>query len=568
MIKHIIKSISSCALMLAATLSLSVASCEKDDDMVNDVPSKTELTVQTEETTFKFPFTGELTKTLTFNTNQCWRIVVEQDALEWVKFSKISGKPGDNIEVSIEVEALDDNAPDARATDFKLIAGDQELTFNILQAQKDAIVILHPEKYQQITYNEQDLDINFVTNVDDYTLEIAYEEGGQENWLSILQTKASHEDVIHLHLAENVVKTERKATLNIKSTLSNIVIPVEIIQEGKPDPMVQITNKEEFTEKLDKNGGEYTVTYRVVEVSDLQIVSTLNPEGDWAKIDTKEAGVIKVTLEPNTGRQARTVTLNLSSKSKPELNDELVITQDLDRSITVGSENSIQQTIDEMGLQTTDFVEIEVKGELSADDWKLLKTMATSQNLKHIDLSGVSNTTIPNSAFMNCSKLESIILPKGGFLKEIPMELCRNVTGLKTISIPEGVTIINRHAFAGCSGIESIYLPSTLTFMYGYCFEKLNALTEIHLKTKPLQHLDVPRGVDTPTAKATVFNDGNNRPKTCTLYVPSQYVELYQKQVLTVEDLGLTEWPEYDSWKATSGSFVWTNSSTNVIAED
>lgn len=223
--------------------------------------------------------------------------------------------------------------------------------------------------------------------------------------------------------------------------------------------MIQITNKSEFTEILNKAGGEYIITYRTVEIPDLEIVPILNPTGDWAKVDTKEEGKIKVSVQANTGRSARTITLKLSSKSQPELADEITLTQDLDRSITLDANHSLQKMIADMGLTTADFEEIEIKGELSKDDWALLKKMATSENLKHIDLKGVSNSTMPNSTFMNCSKLETLILPQNGFLKEIPMEMCRNVAKLKTIAIPEGVQIINRHAFAACSGLESVYFP-------------------------------------------------------------------------------------------------------------
>lgn len=564
--KYIAKYVS--AGLLAIAMALPLTSCSDDDDMTNDVPGTSELIVMNDVSTFNFRYNDETSQTLAFSTNQCWGIAVEDESLSWIRFSKISGKEGDNQSVTIEVDPLTPESPDARTTSFKLIAGDKEETFNVLQSQMDAIVIPHPEQYQNLVYNEQTIDVDVVTNVDDYTVDIAYAQEGPEGWLSVIQSKATHEEKIHLHVAANLARTGREATLTIKSNSSDASTSVKIAQEGKPDPMIQITNKSEFTEILNKAGGEYIITYRTVEIPDLEIVPILNPTGDWAKVDTKEEGKIKVSVQANTGRSARTITLKLSSKSQPELADEITLTQDLDRSITLDANHSLQKMIADMGLTTADFEEIEIKGELSKDDWALLKKMATSENLKHIDLKGVSNSTMPNSTFMNCSKLETLILPQNGFLKEIPMEMCRNVAKLKTIAIPEGVQIINRHAFAACSGLESVYFPSTMTFLYGYSFEKTTALKDIHLKTKPLQHLNVPRGADTPTAKATVFNDGNNRPKTCTLYVPEAYVELYKKQVLTLDDLGLSAWPEYDSWKADSSCYIWANSSSTIIAED
>lgn len=566
MYKNLTRTIS-CAL-LAISLTMPFASCSDDNSMINDVPGTSQLTVLNDVSTLNFPSDGKTSQTLTFTTNQCWRIVVEDESLSWIKFSKISGKEGENVSVTIEVEPLTDESPDARTTSFKLVAGDKEELFNVLQAQMDAIVIPHAEKYRDLVYNEQIVEVDVVTNVDNYSVDIAYKAGSPEGWLSIIQSKATREDKILLHVDENVARTGREATLTVKSNNSDVAISVEISQEGKPDPMIQITNKSEFAEILAKAGGEYTVTYRTVEIPDLQITSTLSPEGDWADVDTGEYGIIKVAIKPNSDRSTRTVTLKLSSQSLPELTDQIVLTQDLDRSITLDQDHSLQQMISDMGLTTADFEDIEVKGELSDGDWALLKKMATSENLKHIDLTNVSNSTMPNSTFMNCSNLESLVLPQNGFLKEIPMEMCRNVEKLKTISIPEGVQIVNRHAFAACSGLESVYLPSTLTTLFGYSFEKTTALKDIHLKTKPLQHLSVPRGADSYTVKATVFNDGNNRPKTCTLYVPEAYVELYKKQVLTLDDLGIAEWPEYDSWMADSSCFIWTNTSSTVIAED
>lgn len=560
------KLISSGLLAMSAALFLPLASCSDDDDMTNDVPGTSTLEVSNSNETFNFRYNDENTQTLSFSTNQCWRIAVDDESLAWVRFSKISGNAGDN-QVSIIVEPLTDDAPDARATSFRLIAGDKEQSFKILQSQKDAIVILDPENYTNLVYNEQNLKVDFVTNVDEYTVEITYDTPDVGNWISVVESRASHQDAVNLHIAANLVKTSRKATLSIKST--DVIVTAEISQEGKPDPMVQITNKNDFSGTLDKNGGEYTVTYRTVEIPDLQIATVLNPEGNWASVNTSEEGKIKVTIQPNTGRAARTVTITLSSKANPALIDNVVLTQDLDRSISVDANHSLQSEITGMGLTTADFTEIEIRGELSTADWNLLKKMATSENLKSIDLTNVTNTSLPKSAFMNCSKLQQLILPQNGQIKEIPMELCRNVAGLKTVSIPEGVQTIDRHAFAACAGIETLYLPSTLTFMYGYCFEKLTALKEIHVKSKPVQIFDVPRGTDSKNVKAMVFNDTDKgRPKTCTLYVPAAYEELYKKSALTLDDLGLTEWPEFDSWKATSGSFRWTNADTNVIVEE
>ena len=292
--KYIAKYVS--AGLLAIAMALPLTSCSDDDDMTNDVPGTSELIVMNDVSTFNFRYNDETSQTLAFSTNQCWRIAVEDESLSWIRFSKISGKEGDNQSVTIEVDPLTPESPDARTTSFKLIAGDKEETFNVLQSQMDAIVIPHPEQYQNLVYNEQTIDVDVVTNVDDYTVDIAYAQEGPEGWLSVIQSKATHEEKIHLHVAANLARTGREATLTIKSNSSDASTSVKIAQEGKPDPMIQITNKSEFTEILNKAGGEYIITYRTVEIPDLEIVPILNPTGDWAKVDTKEEGKIKVPV--------------------------------------------------------------------------------------------------------------------------------------------------------------------------------------------------------------------------------------------------------------------------------
>ena len=258
--KYIAKYVS--AGLLAIAMALPLTSCSDDDDMTNDVPGTSELIVMNDVSTFNFRYNDETSQTLAFSTNQCWRIAVEDESLSWIRFSKISGKEGDNQSVTIEVDPLTPESPDARTTSFKLIAGDKEETFNVLQSQMDAIVIPHPEQYQNLVYNEQTIDVDVVTNVDDYTVDIAYAQEGPEGWLSVIQSKATHEEKIHLHVAANLARTGREATLTIKSNSSDASTSVKIAQEGKPDPMIQITNKSEFTEILNKAGGEYIIMNR------------------------------------------------------------------------------------------------------------------------------------------------------------------------------------------------------------------------------------------------------------------------------------------------------------------
>lgn len=96
-----------------------------------------------------------------------------------------------------------------------------------------------------------------------------------------------------------------------------------------------------------------------------------------------------------------------------------------------------------------------------------------------------SITTLGEGTFAACDSLESVTLPKG--IKEIPKRFMHN-TGIKELTIPEGVEVIRESAFAYssylkkvvisegvttieynafdcCSELENMYLPSTIDFM-------------------------------------------------------------------------------------------------------
>lgn len=241
-----------------------------------------------------------------------------------------------------------------------------------------------------------------------------------------------------------------------------------------------------------------------------------------------------------------------------------------DSGLVIGNGKTLSQVMTDNGMDEATVETLVLKGELSGNDWKLLKTMATGKNLKNIDLSAVTNTTLPNQAFKDCAKLETLVFPQHGNLKEIPAEICRNCKALKEIRIPEGVDAVINHAFAVCSSLTKIYLPSTITYLYGYCFEQC-PIAEIHLKSKPVQVYRVwraPSQVGDPRAYSIIFS--GSLPRTAKLYVPFEYIDLYQKPLPEdcvskhlQKELAKNEWSE----TCQRGLFSWANAQTVIEAE-
>ena len=86
-------------------------------------------------------------------------------------------------------------------------------------------------------------------------------------------------------------------------------------------------------------------------------------------------------------------------------------------------------------------------------------------------------TAIGDGAFMNCSGLQSIILPDT--LESIGFQSFRSCDGLSTVVIPSGVENIGTSAFGECSGLSSVILPETLKTIGVYAFIGCSGLTEI-----------------------------------------------------------------------------------------
>ena len=89
-------------------------------------------------------------------------------------------------------------------------------------------------------------------------------------------------------------------------------------------------------------------------------------------------------------------------------------------------------------------------------------------------------TTIGNYVFFNCSGLKSITIPAGvSVIGEYAFSGC---TGLTSITIPEGVNTIRNSAFYGCSGLTSITIPAGVTSIGNSAFYGCSRLTSITIK--------------------------------------------------------------------------------------
>lgn len=92
-----------------------------------------------------------------------------------------------------------------------------------------------------------------------------------------------------------------------------------------------------------------------------------------------------------------------------------------------------------------------------------------------------SITKIDNNVFYGYKFVEKITFEEGSLLTEIAEQVFEECRALKTIAIPEGVTVIGEEAFRNCIALEYITLPQTITKIGTKVFYGCATLSEIIL---------------------------------------------------------------------------------------
>lgn len=88
-------------------------------------------------------------------------------------------------------------------------------------------------------------------------------------------------------------------------------------------------------------------------------------------------------------------------------------------------------------------------------------------------------TSIGDSAFYNCTALESVTIPNSvTYIGAFAFARC---SALSSVSLPYGITDINYSTFAYCTSLTSIKIPDSVTSVGVYAFQRCPALTTVHL---------------------------------------------------------------------------------------
>ena len=126
---------------------------------------------------------------------------------------------------------------------------------------------------------------------------------------------------------------------------------------------------------------------------------------------------------------------------------------------------------------------------------------------------GKNVASIGLNAFSRCYSLTSITIPNG--VKIIDNSAFSDCYSLTSITIPNGVTRISSNTFSYCLSLTSITIPNSVTSIESKSFYNCSCIVRYHL-----------RGTTPPTLSATdAFTGIFSR---CIIYVPKGCLEAYQ----------------------------------------
>lgn len=173
---------------------------------------------------------------------------------------------------------------------------------------------------------------------------------------------------------------------------------------------------------------------------------------------------------------------------------------DTELSVHVETPGGLAAAVIVAGSTPAKVTRLKVTGTLNDDDFGILKTYMTK--LYSLDLSGITNTTLPDKAFQDKATLIDIKLPDN--LTAIPdyaFDACKftsidipnsvvsignsafyECTSLKEVSLSENLTSIGSKAFYGCSALGSITIPGSVVSIKDQGFSGCDVLKQVNIE--------------------------------------------------------------------------------------
>lgn len=109
------------------------------------------------------------------------------------------------------------------------------------------------------------------------------------------------------------------------------------------------------------------------------------------------------------------------------------------------------------------------------------KSAFAASGVESVSMSDAVNA-VGEGVFSNCSKLKSVVLPKG--LKELKKSLFSGCSALESISIPDSVKTLGEGVFSGCAALKAVKIPGEVTVIPKNAFSGCAALESVSIPAR------------------------------------------------------------------------------------
>ena len=388
--------------------------------------------------------TNGVTPQLKIEEDGYWYISYDNGS-NWTKLGKATGADGTSGDAF-----------------FKNVTEDDDYVY--LEMQAGNIISVPKHKKLSITFNETE-DIRVLAN---QTYPIQYTITGATDKTVL---KALAQDGFRA-----VVKSLGNASGVIEVTTPGTILSSEVlvfVSDGEERTIMRSINFVEGV--INITDRSYTVPYTGGTVS-VQLSTNI----DYT-IEIPEADKTWISIAPTSRAIMRdeTITFNVQQNNNTQLRysiiklvDKLGVTSETiqitqrggsSQDIYVATAGTLEQQINSEDAKILE--ELKITGHLNTFDYEFLKTMP---NLKTVDLSELSDTSIPSSAFNN-SLVSTVLLPLN--LKTISDRAFYN-SSITSIYIPQTVESIGQYAFANILKLTgNIVIPSKTATIGERAFE-------------------------------------------------------------------------------------------------
>lgn len=429
---------------------------------------------------------GEYSVTVEYNVD--YEVTVE-DGCDWISVSSADATKAylESAGYTVSVSENGSFEPRSAGITFKSKESSQSVTVYVVQ---DGAMFSLGQTYYYLDNTAQVLEVWVTSSSDNYVVEIPE----SSDWIA----ESDSDSGVRKFAVEanNDFSSERIGSILFRDEAGNLLGEVTVNQNKAYMNIEQ--------ERFDIDNAAQNFTLRISSsTEDYKVDVTEGSE--WLAITSHSDGDWKFSTYLNSSYQPRDGMITVSDVNGTVL-DTIPVTQwcETVTRVTV-TPGSLESLIKEPGqLEYTE--SLILTGSLSDVDYLFIRSMP---NVSNIDLSDLSESSLPIGAFRKMARLSDLQLPEN--LNSIPDFMCEDCVELKSVfPLPESIVAIGEHAFGHCSALEgeliipsgvvrisyaafngcknlhgTLVLPEGLAILGDYAFQNCNGLDrKIYSKAK------------------------------------------------------------------------------------